>query len=198
MAGQEDRPVLTSERRFSYGYIVVVAALCIMLAMYGTRSVFGVFFKPMLTEFGWTRALTSGAHSLSMVVQGSLAVIMGGFNDRLGPRIVLTLSGFLVGLGYLQMSQIGAVWQLYLFYGVLIGTGMGGVFVPLLSTIARWFTARRSMMTGVVATGIGIGTLLEPPVANRLISIYDWRTSYIIIGKHSYDNCCFGCTAFEA
>lgn len=37
-------------------------------------------------------------------------------------------------------------------------------------------------MTGFVVAGIGIGTIIFPPVANWLISSYGWRTSYIIIG----------------
>ena len=108
---------------------------------------------------------------------------MGRFTDRLGPRIVLTFCGFLIGLGYLLMSQLSAVWQLYLFYGVIIGTGMGGTRVPLLSTVARWFVKRRSMMTGIILTGIGIGRLVGPPVVNWLISAYDWRASYIMLGS---------------
>ena len=182
MANQKGRRSPDAKIGFFYGYIVVVATLCIMVVTYGIRSVFGVFFKPMLTEFGWTRALTSGALSLSMIAQGLLAIVMGGLNDRLGPRIVLTLCGFLLGLGYLLMSQIGAIWQLYLFYGLIIGVGMGGVLVPLLSTVARWFIKKRNVMTGIAVAGIGIGSLIAPPVANWLISAYDWRVSYIILG----------------
>ena len=37
-------------------------------------------------------------------------------------------------------------------------------------------------MTGVVLSGIGIGTIAVPLLANWLISIYDWRVSYIILG----------------
>jgi len=183
MAGQKAWQPPGAEPGFFYGYIVVAAALCIMVVTYGTYFAFGVFFKPVLTDFGWTRAMTSGAFSLSMVVGGLLGIVMGGLTDRLGPRVVLTLCGFLLGLGYLLMSQVGAVWQLYLFYGVIIGTGMSGVWVPLMSTVARWFTKRRSMMSGVVLTGMGIGTLVGAPVANQLIATYDWRTSYIIIGS---------------
>ena len=36
-------------------------------------------------------------------------------------------------------------------------------------------------MTGIALSGIGVGILIMPPVANWLISTYDWRTSYIII-----------------
>ncbi len=154
-----------------------------MAATFGTYFAFGVFFKPVLTEFGWTRALTSGAFSLSMIMHGVMGIVMGILNDRLGPRIVLSLCGFLIGLGYLLMSQISTVWQLYLFYGVIVGTGLGGAWGPLLSTVARWFVNRRSMMTGIVVAGSGIGTLISPPVANWLISTYDWRAAYTILGS---------------
>jgi len=90
--------------------------------------------------------------------------------------------GFFLGLGYLLMSQISATWQLYLFYGVIIAIGMGGSFTPLVSTVARWFVKRRGMMTGIVASGMGLGIMIMPPVASWLISGYSWRTSYIIVG----------------
>ncbi len=182
MARQELRQSTKAERQFFYGYIVVGAAFLIMMLTYGAHLAFGVFFKPMLAEFGWTRAMTSAAFSLAKVVQGLLTVLMGRLTDRFGPRIVMTLCGFVLGLGYLLMSQAGAMWQLYLFYGVIIGTGMGGAFVPLNTTVARWFVGRRSVMTGIVVSGIGVGLLITPPVASQLISTYDWRLSYIILG----------------
>lgn len=183
MANQEVRQPPEAEPQFFYGFIVVVAAFLIMVVMFGVYYTFGIFFKPVLTEFGWTRAMTSGAFSLSWIVSGLLAIVMGRLTDRFGPRLVMTLCGFFLGLGYLLVSQISAVWQLYLFYGMIIGIGMGGAFVPLMSTVARWFVKRRSMMTGIVLAGIGIGSLIAPPVASRLISTYDWRLSYIILGS---------------
>ncbi|MFC1964404.1 MFS transporter [Chloroflexota bacterium] len=172
-----------TEPRLFYGYIVVITSLSSMVAMWGIYQAFGIFFKPLLTEFGWTRAMTAGAFSLSMVLQGSMGIVMGRLNDRFGPRVVMTICGFLLGLGYWLMSQVSTIWQMYLFYGVIIGIGMGGSWVPLTSTVARWFVARRSMMTGVVLTGVGIGGLIGPPLANWLISIYDWRISYIMMGS---------------
>jgi MFS family permease len=150
--------------------------------IFGSYNSFGIFFEPVLTDFNWTRTIISGGFSLSWIMQGLLGIAMGRLTDRFGPRVVLTISGFLVGLGYLLMSQIGAVWQLYLFYGVIIGSGMGGTWVPIVSTVARWFAKRRSLMTGIVLSGVSIGTLIGAPVASRLISTYDWRMSYIVVG----------------
>ena len=182
MLGQEIQESNNNEPRFYYGYIVVAVAFIIIMLGYGTRYSFGIFFKPVLTEFEWTRAMVSGAFSLSMIFYGLLGIVMGGLNDKMGPRIVLTLSGILIGLGYFLMSLVSSVWQFYLFYGVIIGTGMGGYWVPTLSTVARWFTKRRSMFNGIVLTGTGLGTLIIPLIASRLIPAYDWRISFIIIG----------------
>lgn len=167
--------------RFFYGNIVVIASLFILLAMWGVSYSFGVFFEPLLTEFGWTRAATSGAFSLSIFLSGFAAIGMGRLSDRVGPRRVLTIAGILFGLGYLLMSRVSAIWQIYLFYGIA-AIGLAGGYVPLTSTVSRWFVERRGTMTGIVVSGIAVGTMIMPLVANHLISTYEWRTAYVIIG----------------
>jgi len=169
--------------KFFYGFVVVAAALCIVIIAHGAQYTFGIFFKPILTEFGWTRAAASGAFSLYLVLWGFLSIFVGRLNDSFGPRVVMTVCGFFLGLGYLLMSQIGVLWQLYLFYGVIIAIGMSGAWVPLIATIPKWFVKRRGLMTGIVTSGSGIGTMLLSLVASRLISAYGWRISYMIVGS---------------
>ncbi len=172
----------SSNSRIYYGYIIVVVAFLIMLTGYGIRTIFGVFFKPMLIEFEWTRAVISGAVTLSMVTQGIWGIVMGRLNDRIGPRLIISLCCFLLGLGFILMSLINHIWQIYLFYGIIIGFGMGGVFVVLLSITARWFAKRRGIMIGIVLTGIGMSSLVMSPVATSFISAYGWRLAYAIVG----------------
>jgi len=168
--------------RLFYGYIIVWLAFLIILVMYGTLYSFGVFFKPVLTELSWTRAVTSGAYSLNYLLLGGVGIAMGRLNDKFGPRVIVVISGSLLGLGYLLMSQISAIWQLYLFYGVMIGIGMSGGFVPMASTVARWFVKRRGLMTGILVSGLGIGTVVMPLLASGLMFNYGWRISYVIVG----------------
>jgi len=181
MSIDRDRSSSDNGNRSFYGYIIVIATFFILLLFGGTRFAFGVFFKPVMNEFGWTRALTSGAFSLSWLVQGFTGILMGRLTDRFGPRIVLSMCGFFMGLGYLLMSQIAGLGQLYIYYGLIIGIG-SAVYVPLVSTVARWFKTRRSMMTGIVVAGAGLGQFIAPPVANWLISSFQWRISYVIMG----------------
>lgn len=37
-------------------------------------------------------------------------------------------------------------------------------------------------MTGFIVSGIGMGMLIIPPLANWLIASYSWRTSYVVVG----------------
>ncbi|MFC1942120.1 MFS transporter [Chloroflexota bacterium] len=179
---QEVRQSSNEDRRLFYGYIIVLAAFITQVVMFGPRSSFGVFFKPLLTDFGWTRALLSGAFSFSTIIQGLSGIFWGSLNDKLGPRVVMTICGFLLGLGYMLLSQIGAAWHLYLFYVVIIGVGMGGIYAPPTSTVARWFVKKRGLMIGIVVSGGGVGGLILPPLSNWLISIYGWRDAFLIIG----------------
>jgi MFS family permease len=75
-----------------------------------------------------------------------------------------------------------APWQLYLFYGIMVGIGFSTHDVITLSTVARWFIKRRGMMTGIVKVGTGAGQLIVPLIAAALIAAYGWRHAYMIIG----------------
>jgi len=183
VTGQEINQPLKGGSGFFYGYFIVGASLLIMSTMWGVYYAFGVFFKPVINEFGWTKAMTSGAFSLASIMNGLLVVAMGGLTDKFGPRMVMTICGLFLGSGFMLMSQMNNLFQLYLFYGILVGVGMSGSFIPLMSTVTRWFIKRRGLMTGIVAAGSGIGALIGPPVVSRLIPIYGWRISYAILGS---------------
>lgn len=152
-----------------------------MVVTYLTLFAYGVFFKPLLDEFGCTRAMISGAFSLNNLSFGLASIITGRLTDRIGPRLVITACGLLFGLGYWLMSQVSAVWQLYLFFGVIAGVGSSGGMIPLSSTVGRWFLKRRGLMMGIVMAGLGIGTVIGPPMATWLISNHGWRTAYVIL-----------------
>lgn len=168
---------------FFYGYTIAAFCFFIQAIGIGTYITFGIFFKPLLADFNWSRATLSGAQSLATLIGGLLGILVGRLNDRLGPRVVMTVTGFFFGLGFLLMSGLNTVWQLYLFYGVVVGVGMSSIdVIALTTTTARWFVRRRGMMTGIVKMGSGAGQLIMPLVASILIVSSGWRISYIVIG----------------
>ncbi len=169
-------------KSFFYGYYIVAACAGIQAIGIGTYVAFGVFFKPLLTEFNWSRAMLSGAHSLAFLISGSLGIIVGRLTDRFGPRFLMTAAGLFFGSSLLLFSTIHAPWQLYLFYSLLFGIGLSAVDVIALNTTARWFVRRRGVMTGIVKMGTGFGQMLIPFLANLLIAGLGWRNAYAILG----------------
>lgn len=172
----------SNKHRFFYGYMVVAAAFFIQIFGWGVNNSFGVFFNPLLTEFGWLRATISGAVSMNFLVHGLISIFMGGLNDRFGPRLIMTCCGLFLGLGYLLMTGVHAVWQMYLFYGLIAGIGLSGMDVIVLSTVARWFEKKRGTMSGFIKTGTGVGMVIIPIFVTWLITTYGWRTGFAVLG----------------
>jgi MFS family permease len=168
--------------RLFYGWIIVISCFFIMAATLGSNNTFGVFLEPMLDEFGWTRAMTSGAFSICVVISAVLCVLAGRLNDRYGPRVLIAVSGVLFSAGYILMASVHTLWQFYLFYGGFTGLALTVPTVITSSTIARWFTKRRLLMTGVVLAGINIGTIILSQIANAVILNQGWRTAFVYIG----------------
>jgi len=163
-----------------YRYIVVAAVFIIMVVIWGFYATFGVFFGPLVETFGWTRAFTSGASSVRELVFGATLILTARTADRWGPRIVISATALLLGGGYFLMSRVQAAWQFYLCFGIIISLGMSG-YIAMISMVAQWFERRRGLMTAVCFSGMGIGTMVMPPVAAGLIASRGWRSSYVIL-----------------
>jgi len=167
---------------FYYGWVIVAICTVSLILSAGVMYSYGVFFKRLAASFEWTRAATSGVYSIFMFVHGAFAMPMGWLVDRAGPRKTLMLCGFIMGLGLILTSQITALWQIYITFGVLVGIGTSGIFPVGMGTTARWFTARRGLALGIVSAGLGLGTLLLIPAAERLITAYGWSVAYLVLG----------------
>ncbi|THB80342.1 MAG: MFS transporter [Desulfobacteraceae bacterium] len=173
---------------FFYGYIIIFAGFIIQAVAWGTGNSFGVFFDPLITEFGWSRAAISGALSMGFLVHGVSSMVLGNLNDRFGPRLIMSVCSLFIGTGFLLMTRIDSVWHLYLFYGLIVSIGLGGIDVIPLSTVSRWFYRQRGMMSGIVKVGTGLGMFVMPFFINWLLTGYGWRHSFLVL---ALINCAF-------
>lgn len=166
---------------FHYGWLIVIASAAAMVPYIGFFQSFGVFFQPMLQEFGWSQAALAGGFSLTSLSMGFASVFTGVLADKYGPRVVVAASGVLAGLGYLLFFQVHSLWQFYLIF-LYLGAARSGVYNPLFSTVSRWFIARKGLALGLVSTGAGLGRTLIPLLAIFLISQLAWRKAFILLG----------------
>lgn len=167
----------------SYPRALIVAGACLLQftvigLMFGT----GLFVKIFETDFGWSRTLVASASSLTMLMMGVFAIAAGRLNDRYGPRMVLTFSGIIYGIGYILLGQIDTAWELYVVFGLFLAAGMSTHDVVTLSVVARWFEARRGMMTGVVKVGTAFGQISVPPLMAVMIGWLGWREAVVVLG----------------
>ncbi len=174
--------LIGAPQRFSYAHLIAAICFCIQALGVGTYIAFGVFFNPLMEEFGWSRAAISGASSTAFFSMGVFGVIVGRLNDRYGPRQVMSVTALLLGLGCALMARLTTLWELYLFYGIIFGMGLSSIDVIALTTIARWFSHRRGFMTGIAKVGTGAGQFAIPLLASGLILVYGWRWSFLLIG----------------
>ena len=166
---------MTSRRGLLLGGAFVTFA--ISAALMHSYSVFLVAF---LEEFRWSRAETSLAFSMSALVGGVSAPLVGVLVDRLGPRRLVLLGGSVLTLGLLGSAYVGALWQIVVLYGVLMTLGANGlglvVFVPILS---RRFVSNRGMAISIVQSANGFARAVSAPLAQLLISAIGWRHAYL-------------------
>ena len=165
-----------------YGYVIVIVAFSLQIFGWGIFNSFGVFFKSLETEFVWSRAVVSSAMSLNVLIAGITSILQGKLNDRFGPRLIMTGGGILLGVGYLLMSRVSTLWEYYLYCTLIMGIGVSGTDVVLLSTTARWFVKRRGTMTGIIKVGTGVGMVIMPLFINWLITEYGWRSAFLVLG----------------
>lgn len=179
----DDAPI--KRNRFFYGWIIVASCTLIMAVQWGIQYSFSIFFKPLTTDFGWTRAATAGVYSAYMISAGISSIPLGWLADRFGPVKIASASGLMMGLGLILASHVTDLLHLYLTFGILTGIGAGGTFAIGMGVVTRWFVKQRGFALGIVTAGIGLGTFLMSPLVERLITIYGWSQAYFIIGLGS-------------
>jgi OFA family oxalate/formate antiporter-like MFS transporter len=168
--------------RLFYGWVVVIASFIIITIVLGVRFSFGVFFKPLSSEFGLNRAGTSGIFSTYMLLCIIFNILGGWFVDKFGPRIIASIMGLFTGLSLLLTGQANSLWQLLVFYSLFSAIGTGGAYVVSMSIITRWFDKKRGLAIGISTSGVGLGMVIIAPIATYFITKFGWRTSCILIG----------------
>lgn len=167
---------------FYYGWFIAFAAFTGIALTAGISNTQGVFFKPLLVDFGWTRAMVAGAFALASITAAMLSPLMGQLADKFGPRIMVGVCALFTGGTYLLLSSSSALWQFYLILAFFMAVGNTANFGSIGPTISRWFFTKRGLAQGIVQSGAGLGTIIFPPLATYLILTHSWRFAYIVLG----------------
>jgi MFS family permease len=148
----------------------------------GLMHSYAVFLVAYLAEFGWGRAETSVAYSISQLVLGLSSPLIGALVDRLGTRVLVAAGAIVLAGGLAANAAVSSLWQVVVLYGLVMTLGSNClglvVSVPILS---RWFVARRGLAISIVQAANGFGRAASAPVVQLLITGVGWRRSYLAL-----------------
>src|SRR5579862_981314 len=167
---------MSKPNRLHYAWIVAAVAFAVMIVAAGVRAAPSVLMVPLEQEFHWSRATISGAVSVNIVLYGLIGPFAAAAMERFGLRrtILAALATVALGVGLTPWMQTS--WQLVLLWGVVVGSGSGVTATVLGAVVvARWFSARRGLVMGVLTASTATGQLLFLPILATLAVDLGWR-----------------------
>jgi len=166
-----------------YGWLIVGACFCLTLTLGETFWTFGVFFKPLQQEFGWSRALVSSIFTAFLLGYAISVIASGRLIDRYNPKPVLLVSALLMVSG-LCLCSVGATINHFRLCLFTVGLGSGATWAVPNATVQRWFYGKKEagLALGIVTSGVGAGALVFAPLINFLIQSYGWRITFLTLG----------------
>ena len=165
-----------ARRNIHYGWVMVGVTFLTALISAGTVGAPGVFIVPLQHEFGWSTAEISSALSIRFILFGLMAPFAAALLNRYGLRNVTLAAQLIVVSALFASLAMTKVWQLMLLWGVVIGIGTGMTALVLGATIAaRWFSARRGLVVGILTASVATGQLVFLPLLASLTERYGWR-----------------------
>jgi MFS transporter, OFA family, oxalate/formate antiporter len=170
-------------RKPFYGWIIVAVSFLIGFTESGVfQNILSIFMKPMVDEFGWSRASVTGAIAFGSLCGGLLSLAVGPILDRYGPRMVTFWGILLLSLGLGAMMFVTQLWQLYLFFGVGRMIAVGVLSLSVAVSISNWFVLLRGRAMGITKIGERLGSALLPLMVQFFILALGWRMAWGSLG----------------
>jgi MFS family permease len=171
----------TGQAESTYAWLRLTASL--LIGTVGSVGMWAVVvaLPAVQADFGVARADASLPYTLAMIGFGLGAVVIGRLVDRFGivaPVVGATLT---LGLAFIA-SGLAPNLTTFAIANLLIGVGSSATFAPLIADISHWFTRRLGIAVAICASGNYLGGAAWPPIVQRLIEAYGWRTNQAIVG----------------
>jgi len=170
-----------SDKKVFNRWLVVIGALIIQACL-GAVYAWSLFNKPLAEKFGWAIQDIVVTFSITIAVFAVTTIFAGKIQDKIGPRWVATAGGILLGIGLALASQATSLIQIYIFYGVIGGIGIGAAYVCPLATCLKWFPDMRGLISGIAVAGFGAGALIFKPIILIFITGTGVSETFLYLG----------------
>jgi len=166
----------------NYGWRVTFAGMGINLAL-GILYTWSVISKHVPEDWGWNENDKSLPYMIACLVFSLIMVPAGRMQDKISPRIVATIGGILVGLGFIIASMTTSLMVFVIGFGVLAGAGIGFGYASATPSAVKWFPpAKTGLIAGIVVSGFGLASVYAAPLSRWLIIAFDFKKAILILG----------------
>jgi MFS family permease len=167
--------------RSYYRWVIVAAGGLLGCIAIGALFSLPVFLRPISRDTGWSITGISSAMTFGFLAVALGSIIWGNLSDRFGPRVIVLTGSVVLAAALALASRAASLIQFQLIFGLLVGGATAAIFAPMMACVTGWFDTHRSLAVSLVSAGMGMAPMTMSPLAARLISSHDWRTSLQII-----------------
>ena len=164
-----------------YRWVIVAAGGLLGCVAIGAMFSLPVFLGSITRETGWSMTGVSSAMTIGFLALALTSMAWGNLSDRFGPRFVVATGSIILAISLALASQATSLIAFQVIFGFFVGASIAAIFPPMMACVTGWFDTHRSLAVSLVSAGMGMAPMTMSPLAAWLVSIYDWRTSMLII-----------------
>ncbi len=167
---------------FSRRRWVCLCATLLICVCAGFGYAWSVLQNPIITRFGWADSGVALAYTITVVCSTMAPLIFGSIIRRLSTRLCVLVGAILFGGGLFAAGFMQQLWQLYLFYGIISGLGVGFIYPSMMAYVVRLFPDRSGMASGLGTAAYGSGAILWAPAAAALMGGIGLDSAFRVLG----------------
>jgi len=164
------------------GWLVAFAGMGVNLCL-GVLYAWGAFQTTLVQDYGMTATETQIPYMIACFIFAISMVPGGRLQDRIGPRMVITLAGVFAFIGLSLSSWLISPVGLSISYGIIFGLSMGFGYAAPTPAAVKWFGPhKRGLIAGIVVSGFGLAALYISPLAQYLQGAFGLENTFLILG----------------
>ena len=164
-----------------YRWVIVAAGGLLGCIAIGAMFSLPVFLRPISRDTGWSITGISSAMTFGFIAMAVGSIVWGNLSDRIGTPRVVGIGSIGLAASLALASRSTSLIEFQIIFGLMVGTSVAAILAPMMACVTGWFDTHRSLAVSLVSAGMGMAPLTMSPLAARLISNHDWRTSLQII-----------------
>src|ERR1700691_6050566 len=167
--------------RSYYRWVIVAAGGLLGCVAIGAMFSLPVFLRPISRNTGWSITGVSSAMTFGFLAMALGSIVWGNLSDRFGPRPIVLIGSSVLAAALGLASRATSLIEFQLIFGLMVGGATAAIFAPMMACVTGWFDTNRSLAVSLVSAGMGMAPIVISPLAARLVTFYDWRTSVLMI-----------------